>query len=68
MNERKSEFNLRNGIIAGVAASVGMMLGHIFFDEQPVLIKGVLSVVIAVTTALCLNVVVKSFRKSKGEG
>ncbi|MCE2760565.1 MAG: hypothetical protein LW713_05905 [Acetobacteraceae bacterium] len=68
MNERKSESNLRNGIIAGVAASVGMMLGHIFFDEQPVLIKGVLSVVIAVTTALCLNVVVKIFRKPKGEG
>jgi len=45
-----------------------MMLGHIFFDEQPVLIKGVLSVVIAVTTALCLNVVVKIFRKPKGEG
>jgi hypothetical protein len=68
MTEEKPQFNVGNGIIAGVSASAGMMLERIFFDEQNILIKGLISVVIGLATVLFLNVAIKTFRKRKGQG
>ena len=66
MNEPKSQFNLRNGIVAGISAFAGMMLARMFFDEQSALTKGLLSVVMAVLIALSLDFTLKALRKFKG--
>lgn len=67
MNDGKSQFNLRNGIVAGFSASAAMTLGHILFDEQTALIRGLLSVVMGVVIALCFNFALKTLRKFKAQ-
>ena len=68
MTEEKPQFNVGNGIIAGVSASAGIILERIFFDEQNILIKGVISVVIGLAALLFLKVAIKTFRKLKDQG
>jgi|688.fasta_scaffold375099_2 hypothetical protein len=65
MNEAKSRVNILDGVVAGFSAFVGMTLTRIFSDEEPILIRVSLGVVIAVVTALCLNSVIRIFRKSR---
>ena len=67
MNEAKSRVNILDGVVAGFSAFVGMTLTRIFSDEEPILIRVSLGVVIAVVTALCLNFAIRIFRKSRTE-
>ncbi len=68
MNQEKPQFNIGNGIVAGVSVVVGMTVTRMFFDEQTILIKGLSSLVIGLVTVLFLNVAIKTFRKLKGQG
>jgi hypothetical protein len=68
MNEGKSQVNILDGVVAGFSAFIGMTVERIVFGEQPFLIRSFLVVTIAVMTALCLNVAIRTFRKSKGQG
>ena len=68
MNQEKPQFNIGDGIIAGVSVFVGMTATRMFFDEQTILIKGLISVVIGLATVLFLNLAIKTFRKCKGRG
>jgi hypothetical protein len=63
MNEAKSRINILNGVVAGFSTFVGMTLTRIFLGEEPFLTRVLLSIVIAVVTALCLNFAIKIFKK-----
>jgi len=65
MNGGKSRVNILDGVVAGFSAFIGMTAERIFFGEQSFLIRVLLGVMIAVTTALCLNFALRTFRKSK---
>ena len=43
MNQEKPQFNIGDGILAGVSVFVGMTATRMFFDEQTILIKGLIS-------------------------
>ena len=66
MTEETPQFNIGNGIMAGVSVIVGMTAARMFFDEQTILIKTLISVAIGLVTVLFLNVAIKAFRKPKG--
>ncbi len=68
MNQEKPQFNIGDGMVAGVSVIVGMTAMRMFFDEQTILITGLISVVIGLATVLFLNVAIKRFRKRKGQG
>jgi hypothetical protein len=63
ITEEKPQFNIGDGIVAGVSVIVGMTATRMFFDQQTLLIKGLISVVIGLATVLFLNVAIKTFRK-----
>lgn len=68
MTEEKPQFNIGNGMVAGVSVIIGMTVTQMFFHEQTILIKGLISVVIGLATVLFLNVAIKTFRKLKDQG
>ncbi|MCA3426212.1 MAG: hypothetical protein INF34_05880 [Roseomonas sp.] len=68
MTEEKPQFNIGNGIMVGVSVIVGMTATRMFFDEQTILIKTLISVVIGLVTVLFLNLAIKAFGKPKGRG
>ncbi|MCA3424785.1 MAG: hypothetical protein INF81_17690 [Roseomonas sp.] len=68
MTEETPQFNIGNGMVAGVSVIIGMTVTQMFFHEQTILIKGLISVVIGLATVLFLNVAIKTFRKLKDQG
>jgi hypothetical protein len=68
MSEVKPQFNLRNGLLAGFSAFVGMTVTRIFSDEESLLIRILISSTVAAMTYLCVNFVMRTVIKSKGQG
>ena len=49
--------------MAGLSVIVGMTATRMFFDEQTILIKILISVAFGLATVLFLNLAIKTFRK-----
>lgn len=63
MNQEKPQFKIGDGIVAGLSVIVGMTATRMFFDEQTILIKILISLVFGLATVLFLNLAIKTFRK-----
>ena len=63
MTEEKPQFKIGDGIVVGVSVIVGMTATRMFFDEQTIFIKILISVVFGLATVLFLNFAIKTFRK-----